>query len=662
MTEHSSQNDPGDPATRSQRDDADDGAAVGVSAGDAAAFRAAYGTLRGPLKRRSDRFSSLETWLAQAQFDRTTDEYLASAVRRSAVAAAAGFVLFAVLLGGVAPRVDALAFPSNYTGLTGATVVTAVGLTGGIFVLSLLAHYYYPRVWATWRRRHIDADLPHAVVFMYVLSEAGLDLQETLRRVADSEETYGEVAREFRGIVVDMDRFGLDTLTALKEAKRRTPSTELAEFLDDLGNVIESGGHLDGFLETRSESQLRQSRQRQENLLETVAAIVEGYITIVFAGPIFLVTILVIMGFIGVNTLVFVNLMTYLVIPAGIVGFLAFFGLFNRPYERSLRLEPDEQQSDDTVTEGPEVSAYRRASRIRSVGQFIDQPVVSMQQRPVLSLALTVPAAILVWFAFAAAGVATPAEYSEDPIRTTTMLGVVPALIPSAGLMLADESERRRAKSVRRRLPEVLRGLGGSTKNGVLLPDAISLAARRSEGALATHLQHLDNEIRVTGNLQRAIRTFAAEVGVSRVTRVSKILVEGHQTSGSLENVLEISSEDARERYRLDVEWRHAMQPYVAFFVIGVLVYTFIILIFVEVFFPILTDAGVEALGGRLSFGPGDNTLPVTAYEAALYHSLLIQAVGNGLVMGKLVEGSLISGLKYVNPLLVIVVVIFYVV
>jgi flagellar protein FlaJ len=662
MTEHSSQNDPADPATRSQRDDADDGAAIGVSAGDAAAFRAAYGTLRGPLKRRSDRFSSLETWLAQAQFDRTTDEYLASAVRRSAVAAAAAFVFFAVLLGGVAPRVDALAFPSNYTGLTGATVVTAVGLTGGVFVLSLLAHYYYPRVWATWRRRHIDADLPHAVVFMYVLSEAGLDLQETLRRVADSEETYGEVAREFRGIVVDMDRFGLDTLTALKEAKGRTPSTELAEFLDDLGNVIESGGHLDGFLETRSENQLRQSRQRQENLLETVAAIVEGYITIVFAGPIFLVTILVIMGFIGVNTLVFVNLMTYLVIPAGIVGFLAFFGLFNRPYERSLRLEPDEQQSDDTVTEGPEVSAYRRASRIRSVGQFIDQPVVSMQQRPVLSLALTVPAAILVWFAFVAAGVATPAEYSEDPIRTTTMLGVVPALIPSAGLMLADESERRRAKSVRRRLPEVLRGLGDSTKNGVLLPDAISLAARRSEGALATHLQRLDNEIRVTGNLQRAIRTFAAEVGVSRVTRVSKILVEGHQTSGSLENVLEISSEDARERYRLDVEWRHAMQPYVAFFLIGVLVYTFIILIFVEVFFPILTDAGVEALGGRLSFGPSDSTLPVTAYEAALYHSLLIQAVGNGLVMGKLVEGSLISGLKYVNPLLVIVVVIFYVV
>jgi flagellar protein FlaJ len=663
MTEHSSPDGRSDPTTwQSRRDAPDDGGAtVGVSPGsDASAFREAYGPLRGPLKRRSEEFSSLGNWLAQAQFDRTPGEYLADAIRRSVVAAAASLVLFVVLLAGVVPRVDALAFLSEFAGLSGLALVAAVGLTGGVFVVSLLAHYYYPRMWAAWRRRYIDADLPHAVVFMYVLSEAGLNLQEILRRVADSEETYGEVASEFQSIVVEMDRFGLDTLTALDEAKHRTPSTELAEFLDDLENVIESGGHLDSFLENRSENQLRQSRQRQENLTETVATLVEGYITLVFAGPIFLVTILVVMGFIGVDTLLFVNLTTYLLIPGGIIGFLAFFNLFSQPYERSLTLELDEQQTDDSVTEGSDVDSYRRASRIQSIKEFLDQPIISMQQRPVLSLAFTVPAAILVWFAVVATGVAVPAEYADDPIRTTSMLVVVPVLIPSFGLMLADESERRRGRSVRRRLPEVLRGLADSTENGVLLPDAISLAARRSEGALAAHLQRLDNEIRVTGNLQRSIRTFAAEVGVNRVTRVSKILVEGHRTSSSLENVLDISSEDAQERYRLDVEWRHAMQPYVAFFMIGVLVYTAIILIFVEVFFPILTDVGSEALGGRFSLGSGTESLPVGAYEATLYHSLLIQALGNGMVMGKLVEGNLLSGLKYANPLLVIVVVIFY--
>jgi flagellar protein FlaJ len=516
-------------------------------------------------------------------------------------------------------------------------------------------------VWATWRRRHIDADLPHTIVFMYVLSEAGLNLQEIMQRVADSDETYGEVAREFRGIVLEMDRLGLDTLTALDEAKHRTPSTDLAEFLDDLANVIESGGHLDSFLETRSENHLREARQRQENLIETIATIVEGYITLVFAGPIFLITILVILGFVGVDTLLFVNLTTYLLIPAGIIGFLVFFNLFNRPYERPLTIELTEaEETNGTATDGQEMRSYRRASRIQSFKEFFTHPVLSMQQRPTLSLFFTIPLAMFTWIAIASTGISTPAEYSEDPIRTTTMLVVVPVLIPSVVLMLADESERRRKIAVRRRLPEVLRGLADSTKNGLLLSDAISLAARRSEGALAVHLQRLDNDIRVTGDVNRSLREFAAEVGVNRVTRVSKVLIEGYRTSGNLTNVLDISTEDVQERYRLDIEWRHAMQPYVAFFMIGVIVYVFIVLIFVEVFFPILTDIGGEALGNGASFGPGEVSLPITAYEATLYHSLLIQAFGNGLVMGKLVENNLISGLKYTNPLLVIVVVIFY--
>lgn len=637
---------------------------VGVSPpGDASSFRAAYGLLRGPLKRRSDQFTSLGGWLAQAQFSQTPDEYLARAIRRSLVITAVAVALLVVLFGGVVPRVDALGLLSGYAALSALTVATLVGLTGGVFVVALLVHYYYPLVWAVWRRRHINADLSYAIVYIYVLSEAGLNLPEIMRRVADSEETYGEVAREFRGIVVDMDRFGVDTLSALDEAKRRTPSTELAEFLDDIGNVIESGGHLDSFLKSRSEKQLREARQRQENLIETIATVVEGYITLVFAGPIFLITILIILGFVGTSTIVFVNLTTYLLIPAGILGFLVFFNLFNRPYERPLTIELEtDEETDGSVTNGKQVSAYRRASRIKSFREFLKQPVVSMQQQPVLSLFLTVPAAVLALVGIVVTGVATPTEYSSDAVRTTTMLVVVPLLIPSFGLMFATESERRRKKAVRRRLPEVLRGLASSSKNGVLLPDAIGLAARRSEGALAAYLKRVDNDIRVTGNVPRSIREFAAEVGVNRVTRASKILIEGHRTSGRLSTVLGIIGEDAEERHRLDVQWRHEMQPYVAFFMIGVIVYLAIVLIFLEVFFPILTDVGTDAFSGPASFGSGDVSLPIDAYKETLYHSLLIQAFGNGLVMGKLVDGNLLSGLKYANPLILVMVVVFYVI
>lgn len=634
----------------SRHDDTDETGAVGVSVtSDAAAFRTAYGYLRGPLKRRVDRFESLGDWLTQAGFDQTPDEYLAAAIRRSLLVASATGLLVAVSLA-LGPA------PGGVEGSLLRAVSAGVALGSLGFAGSLAGHYYYPVLWAGWRRRHVDADLPHAIVLMYVLSESGLTLQEIVRRVADSEETYGEVAREFRAIRLDMDQFGVDPLTALDEAKRRSPSTDLAEFLDDLGNVIESGGRLDAFLETRSETQLEAARRRQKNLIETLATTVEGYITLVFAAPIFLITVLVVMAFIGVNTLLFVNLATYVLVPLGILGFLAFFQMFNRPYERRIWL-----RREDTATTGGTESS-RRAERVRSLRRFLNQPVVSMQQRPALSLLVTVPGGLVVLLGVLLSGVVTPADYATDPIPTTSGLVVVPALIPSVGLVLAHESERRRRWAVRRRLPELLGGLADASRNGLLLHDAIGLVARRSEGPLATHLEHLDNDIRVTGNLQASLREFAAEVGVNRVTRVVKLLVEGHTASSTLASALDIAREDTEQRYRLDVEWRHAMQPYVAFFLIGVLVYLLIVLIFVEVFFPTLADVSDEAFAGATVFPIGEIGLPITAFEAALYHSLLIQAFGNGLVIGKLVENSLVGGLKYATPLLLVVVVVFHVV
>lgn len=617
-----------------------------LSSDDTAAFLSAYGPLRGLLKRRGNRLTAFGRWLAYARINQTPDEYLARAIRRTLLST---LVLVVVAVSGVV-----------LLGVTSMLVPVAVGLG----VVTFVAQYYYPLARAQLRRRRINTDLPHAIVFMYVLSEGGLDLPQILRRVANEKEVYGEVAHSFEDIISDIEQFNMDPLTALSEAKQRSPSTALAEFFDDLENVIESGGHLDTFFRNRSQAELEGARQRQENTLETIEAVVEGYVTLIFAAPVFLITILVVMAFTGIETLLVVDLIVYAFIPIGVFGFIVFFHIYGGPHERQIPVEVLEDGDVDFSVEAvSQMRAYRRSQRAQSIRQFLRDPLPAMRERPVLTLWFTAPLAALLWVGIVVTGTATPtvAGYEENPILTTTLLGVVPLLIPSAGLMIAYEVEKRREMLMRRRLPDILAGLASANRNGIRFAECISLVARRSTGKLATNVKQLDNEIKLTEDVHGSLRRFAASVNVGRVTRITSVLIEGHKTSANLADVLDISAEETRERHRLDIEWRHAMQPYVAFFIVGVFVYLFIILIFTEVFFDIIDGLDLETAqtGGFIG---GEVALPTGAFETTLYHSLLIQAAGNGLAMGKLIDNSLMSGLKYANALIIIVVVVFYVV
>jgi len=296
--------------------------------GTAAEFRAEHGILQGTLKHQRDRFRSLDRWLTKARITATYDEYLLQSFRRSGLVAAIVVVL--AVLAGIVTSILPLGVLEIQVTEQPLFAIGLLALIAAITVVaSMVMQYYYPRIWADFRRRRIESALPHAVIFMYALSEGDVNLAAIMRKLANAEDSYGEIAGEFRAIINDIDTFNMDTLTALEEAKRRSPSEEFQEFLDDLMSVFGSGGDLNTFLRNRSEDQLQSAREQQENFLETLAALVEGYITLVFAGPIFLIVLLIIMSFAGSETELFVELVTYGFIPLGIGTFLFTVHILN---------------------------------------------------------------------------------------------------------------------------------------------------------------------------------------------------------------------------------------------------------------------------------------------------------------------------------------------
>jgi flagellar protein FlaJ len=633
--------------------------------GTAAEFRAEHGILQGTLKHQRDRFRSLDRWLTKARITATYDEYLIQSLGRSGLVVA--IVLVLTVIAGIVTSILPLGVLEIQVT---EQVPFAIGLLALIavvtFVASMVMQYYYPRVWADFRRRRIESTLPHAVIFMYALSEGDVNLAAIMRKLADSEGAYGEISGEFRAIVNDIDTFKMDTLTALEEGKRRSPSEEFQEFLDDLMSVFGSGGDLNTFLRNRSEDQLQSAREQQESFLESLAALVEGYITLVFAGPIFLIVLLIIMSFAGSSTELFVEFVTYGFIPLGIISFLFTVHILNTQHDPGVEVElPDEvdvSMLSEFETENAE--AYRSEKRRRSIRKVLRQPFKEIRREPLLSLWFTIPLGWVLWSALIITGVASPTieAYQDDPFWVTTMLIVVPLAVPSLGLMFAHEVERRRIEDVKRRFPEMLGGLASANKNGIRFVDCIPLVARQSEGVLAQYMRKLDNDIRATRDVYGSLRRFAADVDVPRVARVTSIIVEGHKSSGSLHHVLGIAADDAKERARLDTFRSQTMYPYLVFFTLGVFVYLIIALLLTEVMFPAISElnAAEDAVDQGQLFASGGANIPIESFEIALYHSLLIQAFGNGLVIGKLLDNKLMSGLKYANVLTLIVVIVFF--
>ena len=172
------------------------------------------------------------------------------------------------------------------------------------------------------RARRIDASMERTVAFMYALSRSGMTLSDVLGILARNQAVYGDAAREMAVAVKDVDLYGADVIEALQRLSERTPSDDLAEFTENLGSVLQSGRELPGFLKQEYDYYAEEAEANQEQFLELLATLAEAYVTVLVAGPLFLITILVVIGLTIGGTLGFLRLTAFFLIPGATLAFV----------------------------------------------------------------------------------------------------------------------------------------------------------------------------------------------------------------------------------------------------------------------------------------------------------------------------------------------------
>ncbi|MBI2575345.1 type II secretion system F family protein [Candidatus Woesearchaeota archaeon] len=225
--------------------------------------------------------------------------------------------------------------------------------------------------------------------------------------------------------------------------------------------------------------------------------------------------------------------------------------------------------------------------------------------------------------------------------------------------------ESKKQKELEARFPEFVRNLTGAIKSGMPAASAVVHVAETDYGSLNPYVKKLANQIEWAIPFRKAFTNFGKETNNAVIKRAIATVIQAEQAGGNIEDVLSSITGSLLQIKKIREERKaslHAqiMQSYVIFFVfLGVMI------IIQNLLIPYMSNFGGGAGGTGLAgaapqiikkvaidfSSPGALIASMGAWLISLYGIFLmmsmIQGFFAGVVLGKLAEGDLTSGLKH---------------
>jgi flagellar protein FlaJ len=644
----------------------------------------------------SDVVVDLERKLAEARMDDTVELYLSRSLAYGVLAGGLlwivgtllGYALFATGLVPVGPLLGAPIPNETLLELViAARVPFLILVTGGIlgsigFGLAFGTLVAIPYSRASARKREINMLLSDSVSFMYALSVGGLNQLEIIEAMARAEDTYGEVAREFQTIVHETEYFGVDYRTAIRDQAMETPSDELSQFLTDMLSIVNSGGDMTRFLEDKKEKHMRTAKQQQELTLETLELFGEMYMTLSLF-PLLLIIILVIMSMLGDASEFMLYATVYGLIPLTGVGFLVLVSTVKQdePGDGYLSIDDGEAVTDGgnpLFDRGPVeryVGAYGVFDRIlrregtHRTAELLRRPHHFFRDYPSYTLALTVPAAVVIVGAAVATGTAPLSwqGFIDAPVWATFVWVYLPIYVICVPLAVFREWNVRSRMAIVDGLSDDLRKLSSANDTGMTLLESIRVVADTSSGKLSREFEEMYAKVHYGTGLKRALIEFNNRYHIPRLARTVKLISKAQEASSRITAVLTTAAQASENQDDIDRERKSRTRMQVVIIVMTYLTLLAVMAIlktqFLDVMGGLTDQAGnggdADVGGGGMDFGGGIDT---GLLSLLFFHAVTMQAILSGMISGYMRDADILSGIKYVVVLVTIALLVWMVV
>jgi flagellar protein FlaJ len=559
---------------------------------------------------KSKRYQGLQMALLQARKDISPRRYLSIALFSSVPAA---------VLGGAGGH-----FISSWLGLDIPYSILAVLLMALAFgYLTYRGFLLYPGTVSSARKAQIEAMLPHSVAYMYALSKGGGEVTGILRSMGE-DESQGEMAREARAVVRNVEYLGLDPISAVREVARTTPSEKLRNFLELLASTMATGGDIAKYLESKCRQFYGEASAGQRRSLESLGLMAEFYVIMLGLGPLLAVILLILFGMTGTLYTVPLYLLIYLLIPIGTSFFVVLVSRFSGLPGAVKRAKAPKEK-----VRGGKKSEMARAFEGGKFSRVLKRPLQALHVAPSRSFLVSVPAAAIFALAHIYLG-----QFSES----TVFFAV---LIPALPFVFLHETKARRIGKIEDSFPDFLTSLSSSIASGLTPAQAIRSASASELGPLSSELRRVSGEMEWGASTSESLSNFDERVGSGMVSRSVGVMKRAMEASGEISDVVDILALDTSTSRSLKQEKRGAMITYTIIVYMSFAVFISTAGMISTYLLPMMPGAAPVA---GMQIAPG---MPQAEVTRLLFHASLIQGFCSGLVAGQLGSGDVRAGLKH---------------
>lgn len=510
-------------------------------------------------------------------------------------------------------------------------------------IISFLLLLAYPGLISNVRKSKIELTLPHAVAYMHAMSKGGLSLISIFKSLSQYSNLYGEFAEEINYIVLDTEIHGNDLVTSLKIAAVNTQSEKFRDFLDNLINVVQTSGDLDTFFGNMVNHYQETAEADQTMYLEMLGMLAETYITVFVAGPLFLITIVIVMGLMGPGNLLILKILIYAVIPLSAAAFSVLLSVVSLGSDSKLikifSVSKKIQHYDDVRTNFSEdderhIRRLMRSLRWTSVIETRKDPLKVFFADPTNVFYISIPAALM-YFISSIYSKEITIDLLDDPIIISVFITLVPFL-------LFYETQTRRIKAIEDSVPAFLRRMAAINDVGMPLSDAIKSITKINLGLLSTEVKLMYKDIVWSNSVLGALTKFERRVRTMSISRIVTLITKASESTGNIKETLRVAANEATLSDKLKKQKFTVLFSYLVVVYISFAVFLLVLYVFATMFLTKIPEVSSTAGMGMLAISNQK-----AEYSLLFMHASVIQGFFSGIIVGQMMGESLYDGLKH---------------
>ena len=423
-----------------------------------------------------------------------------------------------------------------------------------------------PKISASSRASSINVELPFVVGYISVLAGGGVSPLATLRRISTMK-LFPTSAKEARRILVEVDVFGQDPISAIEAIARWNPSRTFSEFLFGYTAILKSGGNFMAYVQSKLRDIMQAKAASVKRSADTTGTMAEAYLTVTVILGMVLYTLYMVQTLISHDLAGLTNLYFFAFIIVPLIS-AAFIWLIDA---------------------------------VQPKWPYVDY-------RPYRYFLYTAPAAAIFFFL---------------PLGLHLYLKTSISLIIGMSIPAIESSRfSRERRSLERVLPEFIRDVAEGRKTGLSPEVAIERLGGRPYGVLTAHVKKMGAQLSWGVSLSTVVSTFTAAVGSWITKAIGVLLIEVVDVGGGTIRSFSDMAEFTRDINEMEGERRAALRPFVFItYIAGVMV---IITTFILVY--LLNAPAISGIGASSTpqVDPGVIDLLLTT---AVFDSFIIGIV-----------------------------------